>query len=371
MGNKSREIECLEKVFKTKNKCRGKVKEFLNKLSNMKRIDSERPDFIFTDKNGLVIGLEHFLVDQFSQRNKNGKIASNGVIGRKNIKDFIDSNVGCYSEDNSIEIMNEFNQRIIQRVKNHMEATYSTFMAAFEYSLNNHTKACASYKENVKLTETTNKTSYLGLLIEIKADFCHLYLNNERGIKKVPLGFVPLFSEMVEILENKTYGICDFVILSFGEELYKNSDRIYIVRTGHIKEDLEKQRGRIYEYAVEDCLLESFQSMQKDVQIRQNVSSEGNQITCNFEASMYLIEEQQMLAFVWHAFYRAFYAKQNKRNYVCSFLVLYCMEVYLKYVIKWLRKKESWEVKPIFRPVPVEQLEKEGQEFFNTWDVEK
>lgn len=373
MGNKQAEINCLERVFKQEKQCYGKVRKFINKLNSMNRIDFERPDFIFYDDCGNYIGLEHFVVDKFSQKNKNGKIASNGMLSRKNIDFFKDKWVGGdkVNERNLSYALTELAEIIGDYMAHSLDSTYYNYCQSFDYSLKNHLVKTKDYKEQIKKEFKAKKEQIkMGFLIEIHADFNNLYLNDKNGIHKNKFGFVPIFSEIVSSLKNIRKEELDFIILISGENLFDGSDKIVIVRPNRIQEDLSLQKITIYEYASHDCALLDFFSIYKEVKIDTKVEKKENTRDFIFSISASRLNDEMIQNIVFYSFYKAAWAKQNNKNFACSHSILLLIEVYLKYVAEWRKSKDIYGntmITPVFNINSKELLQYELQEFKEKW----
>lgn len=371
MGNKNQELDCLNRVFQYEKQSKGKIKQFIHSLSNYDKKETERPDFIFQN-DAYCIGLEHFSVDHLSQKNKNNKIASNGIIGRKAFENF---KVKCVNKkDISDKELDKLFEEFINIISNQSEkalnATYPIFIESFKYSLNTHLNKFEEYKSNLK-EQFTGKV-YLGFLIEIHAEFGYLFLNNKRGSEKIKHGHTLMFFDIVEMVKQSCKDKIDFIIFCTGEKIYKNSDRVYIASVKDIENDLEKQRVKIYRYAAEDCILSNFQSMQADLSVRPKITNKNENFNVVFNLSQRLMVEEDKVDLIFFAFYRAYYAKINNFNYACSAMILCLIEVFLKYVIKWVpseNEQEKWKIRPVFYPVPKEILNREIDELEKRWGI--
>lgn len=86
MGNKANELACLNLAIEQCLKQKGISKKIGQQLSgdDIDRDSDEAPDFLRynkpfeSGKNGIVIGIEHFRVDHFSEELKNHKVSSLG-----------------------------------------------------------------------------------------------------------------------------------------------------------------------------------------------------------------------------------------------------------------------------------------------------
>lgn len=369
MGNKEREQDCLNRLFSLEKQTYGKVRKFINKLSNMNRYDFERPDFVFNDNAGNYIGLEHFMVDHLSQLNKNGKIASNGALPRENISNSLPEYVGDNAPTNDNErllALGKLGKLLDDYLTKSIGTTFGNYIAAFDYSLSNHLKNVDIYRENIKekFNAKSNKIK-IGLLIEVYAEFGNLYLVDKKGAHKNSHGFLPMFDTIVTLLEDRLKDKVDFII-------FLHNKKIFIMRPGHIKNDLEFQKVKVYEYVAHDYALPSFTPFRKDLKISSNVTKEMNSYNFLFNVSFNPLNEKYLKRLIFYSFYRAAKAKKDGKNLACSLPVLLLLEVFLKYVVDWQVKeeKEGKFVIPIFSITSKELLKKEIEEFNTRWEIE-
>lgn len=369
MGSKQIEQACLKTLFDLEKQSRGKVRGFINKLSQMECIDFERPDFIFKDTEGNYIGLEHFMVDHLSQLNSNGKVASNGVLPRKKISDFIPEWTGdnAPGDKQMISVLREIGKLGSDYLTPSFATVYGNYIAAFHYSLTNHVKNIDVYRNNIKKKfKVKNDKIKIGLLIEVYAEFNNLYLIDNRGTHKNNKDFIPMFEEIVKLLETIPTKDIDFMILLMGQK------KVYMVRPNHIRSDMQRQKIKIYEYASEDYAMPSFTPMLKDLKIDSTIEAKNDSFNLNLKFSFTRPDEETILKLVLYAFYRAALAKQNGKNFACSISILRLVEVYLKYVVGWKEHVDEEGIKffiPIFRFDSEDKLKQEEKEFNTRWGI--
>lgn len=369
MGSKQVEQSCIKKLFDIERQSRGRVRKFINKLSKMECIDFERPDFIFRDNEGNYIGLEHFMVDHLSQLNSNGKVASNGVLSRKKMSEYIPKWIGDNApEDKEMIIaLEEYGKLVSNCLPTFFATVYGNYIAAFHYSLTNHVKNIDVYRNNIKNKfKVKNDKIKIGLLIEVYAEFNDLYLIDKRGTHKNSNGFIPMFEEIVKILETVPTKDIDFIILFMGQK------KVYIVRPNHIRCDMQRQNIKIYDYASEDYAMPSFTPILKDLKIDSTIEAKNDSFNFNFKCSFHHPDEGTILKLVLYAFCRAVLAKQNGKNFACSISILRLVEVYLKYVVGWKEHVDEEGInyfEPIFRFDSEGKLRQEEEDFDVKWGV--
>lgn len=379
---KDYELECLQRVINSGKKLRGKTKQIVKMLDgeDIYREDNERPDFVrllpakSKKQKDLIIGIEHFRVDQLSIKKKDGNIASTGIVFPKEIGVVYDRWQKSVKEEDTIpekaieDTMNAISNQVL-RVK---QSNYHTFLESFKHSLNKHLKNVEAYKKN--LSKITEEKTNLVFLIEVHTEFTNLYLSNKKGTKKNVSGFMPLFRDVVDLLESIDKKVLDYIVLCLGGTVHDENVDILAFHTGNIKKQCERQHIPIYEYAGMDCLLTDFQFMDKDIQSESPFSINDDKIDMEFEYSQKTISNEQKLDLLFFAIARAYYAKKNNLNYVTTNGVLYYVDVFGDAIIDWEKPEgetESWKIRPIQYQIDPQIISERTKEFEERWELDE
>lgn len=227
------------------------------------------------------------------------------------------------------------------------------------------------YKKN--LSKITNEKTNLVFLIEIHTEFTNLYLNNKKGTQKNTSGFMPLFRDIVKLLESIDKKDLDYIVLCLGGTIHDENVDVLAFHTGDIEKQCDRQHIPIYEYAGDDCLLTDFQFRDKDIQIRQSFSADNEKIDIELEYSRKTISDQQKLDFLLFASAKAYYAKKRNLSYVTTHSVLYFIDVYGDFILKWDCSKgeeDSWKIEPTFFQMNPAVIYQRGKEFDEKWPIE-
>ena len=225
MENKKKNIEekCLEQALKAGLKDRGETKRILQELvgEEIERLNTERPDFIkrhFSKskcEKDTIVGIEHFRADHLSVLKQNGDIGSSGIVFEKDVYKLYDKwhvpvqNGEAFSE----KMLEEIGQTMADQLIRLERATYHSFIDSFKYSLEKHLNSVSVYRQNLMKHATSGERIKLAFLIEIHTEMGHLFLNDKKGTRRNNNGNLPIFQDIVDILEKIDTKKVDFVIL--------------------------------------------------------------------------------------------------------------------------------------------------------------
>lgn len=235
MGNKADEQACLDYAIKECLAQHGISKRIGLLLSgeDIQRDKNERPDFMrisAPDGNhgSVVLGIEHFRVDHFSRELTNNRVGSYGIGYEKNLKKSVDTWQPQISSDKEIPAgaLESIGELVAQLLSQQIQATYNSFIGAFSYSLNKHIESVDFYHSQLEKYAGSHEKK-LAFLIEIHSDFHKLFFHDKKGTHYGEKT-IPLFDELVTIMEKIAPGKVHFLILCFimtGDP--RNSHHIY------------------------------------------------------------------------------------------------------------------------------------------------
>lgn len=387
MENKKKNIEekCLEQALKAGLKDRGETKRILQELvgEEIERLNTERPDFIkrhFSKskcEKDTIVGIEHFRADHLSVLKQNGDIGSSGIVFEKDVYKLYDKwhvpvqNGEAFSE----KMLEEIGQTMADQLIRLERATYHSFIDSFKYSLEKHLNSVSVYRQNLMKHATSGERIKLAFLIEIHTEMGHLFLNDKKGTRRNNNGNLPIFQDIVDILEKIDTKKVDFIILCMGDTLYNSPVKVIALRTGNIEKQLKRRGIFIYEYAGEDLILTNFQTVRKDIQKNVKYMADGDKIDYSLNFTAQELDHTHKLYLLFYAFRKALACKRKGYNYVTTLSVQSLVDVFGDFVIDWEIPKdrsEEWKVKPVFLPVPIEVINQRYEDFDKKWKpVEK
>lgn len=261
MGSKDAELLCLEKVIQAIPHQHGKSKAILKMCASpeLSRKESECPDFIkccSSRKNGekgILLGIEHFQVDHYAIEQRTGKIGAtvNAYLKKDNERAAVmreHINPTRELPDDAIQALTE---SVGAALEMRYKANYNLYVKSFEYSLNKHLTHVDRYLKNLRAYSGGDYYIELAFLIEIYADFRNVFLSRNNHTDWADNSFIPIFSDIVCMLERIDYRKVKFLIFCITNPLVNYSSRIVAVETRALRSQLERQHIPIYNYAGE------------------------------------------------------------------------------------------------------------------------
>lgn len=377
MINRDSETACMDNVLGSVHKLRGKAKEFLGKLSNMKMVKSERPDFIFESQTDgdkdLIIGVEHFVADHLSIKLKNGKISSQGAVRRREFENFSEAKIGNVDDKNLLDTTKQLADIIAKQYADIRNSGYWDFITTLKTVLNNHLEKISDYRKNLKQQASKNTKIKIVFLVEVHAEFVQLFLNDKNGTYKNPLGNFPIFEDFVKVLEESTKDKIDYIILnSFNAGQAKNN--IIVLRTGFIRKDLADQKINIYQYAAEDMLISAFNMQGAESRAVSSVEQSGDNFVIKLTLTQHERDIKQYEALILYAVYCAWWCRKHSVNFACTSQIQEYLDVYYPYIIDWQKPKrfqEEWEIVPRMSPVTKKDIDERFNSFEAKWSTKR
>lgn len=208
----------------------GAAKEklpFLKSLTDISQPNQERPDFIFVDKAGNKIGIEHFRIDisMGSRRNSGVKITQGDT---KKIFNKYHRNI----REHLGEARQEIEAVLNRTMREWQNFDYQVFCARFKEILEDHYLEVEKYKAGWGLSK-------IGFLIEFLVPGAEYIVSVEGGEPHIQeLCDFPITTAIWQILHDALEKL-DFIILDTNQYL-KKKDSIVLI-------DKEKEPQRIFE----------------------------------------------------------------------------------------------------------------------------
>lgn len=371
---KAKEEKSLREVFEFARKKQGRTHRILHDLSGeiVEREDSERPDFILRVKPkskhdlGKLIGVEHFVVDQFAFRNKKGimessskKDAHNAQRVRNKYGDLSDA-----PEQKVDDAFAELMQVICGSMEMKLQSGYNGLMDSFSQAVTQHLRQVPSYYKQIdKLAKKEKKE--LCFLIECICDFSELYLVTGNDVKQCKQGYLPIYDDIIKILEPLYRQGVQYVIIAMRAPFTENLTEVLAFSTRNIRVECCRQNIEIYRYAAKDRLLTENYAELKDVKVGCQIKREGTQFNTKYTVEAHAINAEFMRKLVNNAVYCAYWAKVHGESYVADRVVLVMMETMARYVVRWEQGtgENSWVFNPIYgRLPPLEILNQQVEE---------
>ena len=277
MADKSKELECINKVIKCEYH-RGQfatdIHRILTERKDLIDCKGERPDIVINSEDE-VIGIEHCQVDMLFRIKKKKAQSLVGQQHNKAVK-----LAEKYSDKELLEsdIQNgEAVKPVLSSVEDYFELRnnfkYQVFIDNFNKVCDDHNKKCNMYREN--LIQTYNNKDYsLYCLVEIpyiKENY--FYIPGLKGSRKQVINGIPITFGMLDIIQQmRGFDVVIIFMYSFlNPNLLKDYLCYYFV-PGYVSEGIKQQGVR----PVLSFEIEKYPDLQIPLE---NISIENDQIS--------------------------------------------------------------------------------------------
>lgn len=207
-------------------------------------------------KNGKIftVGIEIFSVDHNSIK-KRGKYRSKSRETKAKLSEIYEQGHHQLIEtgDVSHELCEDLLKNAVELAKGNLNCEYSMFIEAFRYHFENHAKNSQQYRDNLTAI-SENDNIELAFLIDIETYFHDIFLNDGDTVVQVDSGLMPMFSEVVSIINsNANKKLIDYIVF-YLHNPQGSKFKVIAVRTGNLKENLSNQNVIIYDYLGEQMV---------------------------------------------------------------------------------------------------------------------
>lgn len=335
-SKKDDEMYTLDKAIQIGKSRNAITKEIVSRISGdfIYREIEERPDFVKKSfendsRDECIIGIEHFRVDHLSLKKKDGRVGSTGImynIDSNRVFNKWNSKIGKSSEID-LAATNDIQSLIWNQFKRVNDTDYPTFISAFKYSLNKHMEKVESYREELKKIANGKKIE-LAFLIEVHCEFKNKYLTNKKGTKKSLTGIMPMFNDIVKILERIDSKEVDYIILLLCETQINENTDVIAFKTGDIHKQLIKQKKSIYEYAGKDFFKQAFSGSFEDLKPKNRVYHKDDDIIMDFNYEKFNQDDRQQLEIIFKCCERVRKFEKQGKNYITDVSVQAAIDIY-------------------------------------------
>ena len=378
MGNKADEQACLEYAVKACLAQHGISKRIGLLLSgeDIQRDNNERPDFMRIsapsgNHGSVILGIEHFRVDHFSRELTNNRVGSYGIGYEKNLKKSVDTWQPQISSDKEIPAgaLKSIGEIVAQLLSQQIQATYNSFIGAFSYSLNKHIESVDFYHSQLEKYAGSHEKK-LAFLIEIHSDFHKLFFHDKKGTHYGEKT-IPLFDELVTIMEKIDPGKVHFLILCFGNTVYDDSTKVIAIPTKNLRRQLAKRNIPIYHYAGHDICLSGFQTPRLDFKATSDYERQGDNIDFHITVASRDIKDEKKLEMVVDMYRYIKKIERKKLNYATTDLVELFYEVFDEYFSKLngLSTEDIIQLIPLVATANKDKNDLKFLEFEKKWGI--
>lgn len=238
-------------LSKYKRKLTRQILSYMNGKT-INREKNDKPDIVriipeqFFSGEKLIIGIEHFLVEQISVGKKSKRIS---ILQEK--RSYIKKLIAEEKKENNSAEYQKLREIVTSIIFEIAEKANSSripeLKESFCVALNNHLARENDYYDNMKKLAKGNSHK-LALLIEIHCKTDDDFLNNGRTVIRKHNDIYPVFDWMVDELEKIDSEIIDYIILYFKHSIHEGIEDVIGIETKDIRGGLKKQGIIVYHY---------------------------------------------------------------------------------------------------------------------------
>ena len=219
----------------------------------------ECPDFVkycppkSKNDKAVLLGIEHFQVDQSSIRKKSGKMGATvnkyqkEDESRRNIFEAERKQPGKLTD----RAISAFATSVSQSLQKWYNAEYAKYIESFRYSLEKHLPRVDAYLRNISSISKGRFDVKLAFLVEIYSDFRHSYLTAHGSTKLADDTFIPIFEDIVQMLERIDAKKVQYIVLCFNSLIPSERAKVIALNTKNLRKQIVKQHLLVYNYAGE------------------------------------------------------------------------------------------------------------------------
>lgn len=382
---KETELKCLNTAIQNCLSQKGDSKRIGKLMSgiDVERKSDERPDFIRyiapANKNerGIVVGIEHFMVDHLSkekQSKKKTKYQSMGRIHQNNALSYFNKwqEKVLNSEHIPADAITGLCDTLSAHFNNSAYATIKTFYYSFKSALDTHMASIDEYKRAIKVEADKRKAdNKLIILIEVHSAFRNLFFHCNRNIHFEDTPVLLVLDEFIQLLEKADKRV-DYYVLSFSDTLDTKTKTI-AVNAKDIRGSLKKQRVPVYHYCGSDLYLPKDWAFVKDYHMEMQHEEHREETTLQAFPSMCTMRPEYKLKFIYSTLRMVYFYYGKKEPVVLDLDVERMLEILFQHIVSWHKcEGDNWSYEPIFLTVPsVDYIDKAFDAFKKRWNLEE
>lgn len=380
ISKKELELKCLNAAIKNCLAQKGLSKQVGKLMSgvDIERLSDERPDFLrYISPNnrkekGVVVGIEHFMVDHISKEKKNDKYQSMGRIHQKKVSEFYDKwHDDVQASDQPPDgVLDELSKLLCDHFNNSAYATFRTFFESFKHAVDTHMKSIDVYDKAIRdAAEKREAEHKLIILIEIHSEFRDLFFHRNGEIKFERDPITIILDEFIQLLESADKRI-DYYVLNFSDTLATTVQTITI-NAKDIRSSLKKQHIPIYHYCGSDLYLPKNSAFVMNYKMDINSEQNGENIDFDINPSMSMMKPEYEIKFIWNALRKAQYHLENKEEVILDMREENAFEIFAPYIVSWKKcDDDKWSYEPEFLMCPTpSEMEKAFAAFDKRWGI--
>lgn len=378
MNKKIRERECFESAIKI-GCSRGdeETKKIMQLYNVPDVVKAECPDFIrINEEKNLLLGVEHFRIDQCAIKLKDNRIGATGVMYNKEMENVYNKwrNDVLSSDEVPDGAITDIMRTVTNQIEREYNANYTTFICSFKYVLNKHVEHLDNYWKKLKSICSNTKNIKMAFLMEIYTNFDNIYLNHYNRVVKNDSGLMPFYRNVYELLDQIPKDKVQYFILCLKNyNQLKAEPKVIALSNNDFRKNIRKHQIKVYEYTGIDCSGNLFEKPNEELKFGITHRKDSDNVIMRFEIPLQLAESDMNDFLNWNAVKLALEAKNMGKPFVCDRLSQRRLYVYGNYIIGWkkIERKENVVHVPILKPITKQKIQRKNDEFSKKFGIER
>lgn len=349
------------------------TKKIMELFDSINFSDEECPDFIGMNQEGKIqFGIEHFRIDHFITEKKNHQVGATGVMYKKEI----DKVYSTWKDEvlTSDEVPDGAVKDIMNTVINQLErkysASYSNFIHSFKYVMDKHIEHLDHYWERLGSNKTVAQTIRMSFLVEIYTDFHELYLNHYNRTEKNVSGLMPLFEDVIGLLNQVPKDKVHYFIL-YVKNYAGSISKVIALDNNDLMGSIRRQEIKVYKYAGIDYLLNPFENLYGKTEFVMEHEKRGEQIDMYCSVTTQTLKLDIYRVLLYNATKLALEAKNMGKAFVCDSSSQRMLYVLGDHIIGWKKTdNKEYAYEPVIRPMKWEMVQRRNKEYNDKFGVE-
>ena len=180
------------------------------------------------------------------------------------------------------------------------------------------------------------------------SDFNEFLFVTGDKVKRYKPGYVPLFQEIVSLLETLKKKGVEYVIIAMRAPITEKLVDVIALPTTNIRQECQRQNIVIYHYAARDRWLEEQYLEIKDANVERTIKKLDKQYHVQYTVKALALDPNIMRKLIDKSVCFVCWIKSRNESYAADLVVQSFVETEVPYIIdwEWGTGKDSWMVTP-------------------------
>lgn len=323
---KDTELAILKAALEKARSRGGESRRLADRISG-EIIPYESPDFVIrsTRNDTAIIGVEHFRVDHFSERNKKrGHYDSLSSAEQQRMVALQKS----WKPDNLNDeippwLIEETGLILARCLEAGHKATFHSYIHSFQDAFEKHLGKAEGYLESISESYPYSKKRELAFLIELHSDFSNLFINRGSITSKPQAGEILFFKELENIIAPARMSI-NYLIIASCPSLTNDVIDACIINMNAFLQSLKRNKLDVYDYFGEDKILDLY----PEIHLTPHTSGGREVVNYSFDQAGVRMTDWTMIQLCLNSLPTALRLRDSKVPFVNTAIVQMLLEVF-------------------------------------------